>query len=362
MKDFNKIAIISDLHLGKRMFRTENDSINKYENEGYKQFERFIDQILNKNPEAVVIPGDIFDEPNPNSLPISVFTKQINRLLNNDIKIICIPGNHEFSFKNRNNNVHCLSNIINIFENENIIHSEYEIKSYETENQLYVLVPFLYQNEESNKELWKDVAQLCNSKNKKQNILVTHGCHESANIMNEGYSNDFTIPDVINEYFDLELIGHIHAPFEITKKTNRGICKIISPGASILFDSTSEVTSPLFIDMNDKFKNSKENIESVRTLKINCDKNTINKILEEVKNNIYIVDFFGDIGDIDENTYINALKKAINIQINVKSQDQESKTIEKIGSFWDFIDEKYPGYKNIFNNIREKITSEERRI
>lgn len=361
--DINKIAVISDPHLGKRMFRSEDNGMNKYETEGYNQFERFINNIINESPEYVIFSGDIFDEPNPKTVPLNVFTFNLKKLLKKNIKILIVSGNHEFSYRNKEANTHCISNIIDNMderEKKNIINANYEINYLETPNQLFVLVPFLYQSEDKNKELWRDVAQLCKQKNKDKNILISHGVHESVDMFNEGYSTDFVIPDIINEYFDLEIIGHIHAPYNVSKRTNRGICKIISPGATILYDTEAE-TGPLYINIDNNDSTNKPVIHSVKTIKYLATKDNINDILLDIKNNIYIIDYFGEIGDINEDLYSKALKNSINIQINIKNSEEDKNLIEDIGTFWEFINNKYPQYKDTFNNIKEKIIDEQGR-
>ena len=82
-----KIAIISDLHLGFR----QHGSIER-ENDFYNHFLKICDHISKKNPDIVIIAGDIFDKPNPSPKAIGVYREGIGNL-RSDI-VLTIKGNH----------------------------------------------------------------------------------------------------------------------------------------------------------------------------------------------------------------------------------------------------------------------------
>ncbi len=109
-----KIAIISDLHLGLEVFRTD----------AFNQAKQALD-IANEIADAVLIPGDIFDKyyPKPDVIAegINLFRDLSKKKWGSsvievkgakaftDIPIIAIPGNHETTVQNSENPVTILS-------------------------------------------------------------------------------------------------------------------------------------------------------------------------------------------------------------------------------------------------------------
>ena len=82
-----KIAVISDLHLGKRQYGLFNRELDFY-----NQLNRVINKINDLKCDLVIIAGDIFDTPNPSPKSISEYNKNINKLECNNI--VAIKGNH----------------------------------------------------------------------------------------------------------------------------------------------------------------------------------------------------------------------------------------------------------------------------
>jgi DNA repair exonuclease SbcCD nuclease subunit len=82
-----KIAVISDLHLGKRQY-----GIIARELDFYKQLDRVVNKINDLKCDLVIIAGDIFDTPNPSPQSISEYNKSINKLECDNI--VAIKGNH----------------------------------------------------------------------------------------------------------------------------------------------------------------------------------------------------------------------------------------------------------------------------
>lgn len=100
-----KLAIVSDLHLNKAVYRGVMDSEFHdlhFRNADFIRAFRFIctkciDEI---KPDLVIINGDVWDKHNPSDDVRGVFSAQIYRLLSNNIPIIILIGNHDVCRKN----------------------------------------------------------------------------------------------------------------------------------------------------------------------------------------------------------------------------------------------------------------------
>lgn len=94
----NKIAIITDLHLGYKEDTSQSKLMYQYLNE-------FFDNIKRLNIKNVFILGDIFDNREViNFLTISNTYKHfINHIMDNDLTVYIIAGNHDCYYKNTNN-------------------------------------------------------------------------------------------------------------------------------------------------------------------------------------------------------------------------------------------------------------------
>ena len=68
-----KLAIWSDLHIGKRMYRTDENNYNKYEQIGYKVLMHNVNVIKKFCPDLVINAGDVFDTPNPSVLAMNKY-------------------------------------------------------------------------------------------------------------------------------------------------------------------------------------------------------------------------------------------------------------------------------------------------
>ena len=84
-----KIILSSDFHLSYRQY-----GLLEREKDFYKRYNKMIDEIIKEKPDLFIQLGDIFDEPKPKPLAIKVFNDGIKKLIDNNIDIIGIIGNH----------------------------------------------------------------------------------------------------------------------------------------------------------------------------------------------------------------------------------------------------------------------------
>ena len=66
-----KLAIISDLHIGKRQYRTDENNYNAFEWIGYRALAENVEIIKQENPDLIINAGDTFETPNPSVLAMT---------------------------------------------------------------------------------------------------------------------------------------------------------------------------------------------------------------------------------------------------------------------------------------------------
>ncbi|MDH7570673.1 MAG: exonuclease SbcCD subunit D [Armatimonadota bacterium] len=91
-----RLAHFSDSHLGHMRFNkvVPETGVNQREQDTYDAFERAIDGILEAQPDVVVHTGDLFDSPRPSNRALYHAVRQIRRLVERDIPLVLISGNH----------------------------------------------------------------------------------------------------------------------------------------------------------------------------------------------------------------------------------------------------------------------------
>lgn len=345
-----KIAVIGDPHMGKRQYRTDENNFNKYEHAGYKAFDEYVDKIIEEKPDLVVIPGDIYDKPNPPVLAMTKYFMGINRLIEAGIEVMAIEGNHDFSFINRNNKCSAAEMAPHTY------YADYEIKTVVIDDILFVMMPYLYDtdaNIEAYLQKCKDIAVNSDCPRK---VLVTHG-------VTEKYYKDSFIPDKMMfpddtvEEFNFVIIGHIHTPFAYKQKDT----VVLSPGAMIDYQAYTDRTGITIID-TDTWHFNKIKIKTPHIIKRNCDESNINKILENVTEDIYHLSFKGDTSVIDNDLFIEANKKSIQLAIEVVTEETVEETTEKkptsLIDIYSWVATHYKDYSEYFEAVKEARTGE----
>lgn len=91
-----KIIHVSDTHLGYAAYRKvdEESGLNQREVDVYNVFERFVDMVLDIEPDAVLHSGDLFDSVRPTNRALSFALDQLIRITKAGIPVVVIAGNH----------------------------------------------------------------------------------------------------------------------------------------------------------------------------------------------------------------------------------------------------------------------------
>ena len=93
-----KIAHLADAHLGFRQFqRLDADGVNQREMDVSLAFQRAVDQVVARRPDAVVIAGDLFHTVRPTNRAIIQAFTQLARLRHDlpGAPVVLIAGNHD---------------------------------------------------------------------------------------------------------------------------------------------------------------------------------------------------------------------------------------------------------------------------
>ena len=343
-----KIAVWSDLHLGKRMYRTDENNINKYEQAGYKAAEQFVNTIIAEKPDILINCGDSFEIANPHVLPINIFARLQKKLHEAKIPLMTIIGNHEFSFANKKSKCSAAEMAYHDY------FADYEIKTEEIDGILFVLAPYVYDTDANIEAYLNKIDELASNSTCDKKILVIHGMTEKYHRDNPMVSADkILLSDELAEKFNLVLIGHIHTPFAYKHKDTL----VISPGALIDYQAYVDRTGPCFIDTDDwSFKRIK--IKTPHIIKVECNKNNINETLKNVEEDmIYHISFKGDTSVIDNDLFIEAKNKTINLVIDVIPDEKIVEVAQKKLdlNLFSWVAQNYPDYKNQFEKAKEAL-------
>ena len=156
------------------------------------------------------------------------------------------------------------------------------------------------------------------------------------------------------ELYDLVIIGHIHTPFAYKQKKTL----VISPGSMVDYQAYEDRTGPFFLDTNDIDNYYRKLIKSPHIIKLSCNAENINQKLELVDENIYHISYTGDTELINNDLFIKAKNKAVNLVIDVVKQEEsvdEDKKTELSLNIYKWIAQNYPDYTEVFTKAKEAM-------
>lgn len=204
-----KIAHISDIHLGYTSGKKVDliTKTNLREEDGYKALKECFEQIIAEGDvDTVVCTGDFFHSPTPKPKTITVAQNQIRELYKNNIRFVCLAGNHDST------------DAVKDIPSSRVLHiPELGIYSYIEPYKIYELSDNIilhlvsHHGYTEQKETMKNVKPI----EGKINILCTHGsCYDDNLEMilhSEAEPREVVIPEnVLSLNWDYTLLGHIH--------------------------------------------------------------------------------------------------------------------------------------------------------
>ena len=259
-----KILHTSDLHIGKYIGTYDLKEDTEY------VLNQVVDTAIRERVEVVLISGDVFDRPNPSEEAIKMYVSFLKELLDKNIKVIAISGNHDSGIR--------LSAYKDILGKGYFVEGEFNSPmskvslndKYGPVN-FYMLpffTPFIVK---SNLKLEKglenydlamdEIIKRENIDTSQRNIILAHqfvagfkfgGSEEDFSYSNGDEKNVAGVGIIsLDKFqnFDYVALGHIHKPQKISRET-------IRYSGSLLKYKTSEIDGPdksvVIIDLKEK--------------------------------------------------------------------------------------------------------------
>lgn len=259
-----KIQHTSDLHIGKYIGTYDLKEDTEY------VLNQVVDTAIKERVEVVLISGDIFDRPNPSEEAIKMYVSFLKALLDKNIKIIAISGNHDSGIR--------LSAYKDILGKGYLVEGEFNspmrkvsLSDEYGQVNFYMLpffTPFIVK---SNLKLEKglenydlamdEIIKRENIDTSQRNIILAHqfvagfkfgGSEEDFSYSNGDEKNVAGVGIIsLDKFqnFDYVALGHIHKPQKISRET-------IRYSGSLLKYKTSEIDGPdksvVIIDLKEK--------------------------------------------------------------------------------------------------------------
>lgn len=247
-----KILHTSDLHIGKYIGTYDLKEDTEY------VLNQVVDTAIRERVEVVLISGDIFDRPNPSEEAIKMYISFLKGLLDKNIKVIAISGNHDSgirlsAYKDILGKGYFVEGEFNSPMRKVSLNDEYGPVNF---YMLPFFTPFIVK---SNLKLEKglknydlamdEIIKRENIDTSQRNIILAHqfvagfkfgGSEEDFSYSNGDEKNVAGVGIIsLDKFqnFDYVALGHIHKPQKISRET-------IRYSGSLLKYKTSEIDGP----------------------------------------------------------------------------------------------------------------------
>ena len=259
-----KILHTSDLHIGKYIGTYDLKEDTEY------VLNQVVDTAIRERVEVVLISGDVFDRPNPSEEAIKMYVSFLKQLLDKNIKVIAISGNHDSgirlsAYKEILGKGYFVEGEFNSPMRKVSLNDEYGPVNF---YMLPFFTPFIVK---SNLKLEKglenydlamdEIIKRENIDTSQRNIILAHqfvagfkfgGSEEDFSYSNGDEKNVAGVGIIsLDKFqnFDYVALGHIHKPQKISRET-------IRYSGSLLKYKTSEIDGPdksvVIIDLKKK--------------------------------------------------------------------------------------------------------------
>lgn len=259
-----KILHTSDLHIGKYIGTYDLKEDTEY------VLNQVVDTAIRERVEVVLISGDVFDRPNPSEEAIKMYVSFLKELLDKNIKVIAISGNHDSgirlsAYKDILGKGYFVEGEFNSPMRKVSLNDEYGPVNF---YMLPFFTPFIVK---SNLKLEKglenydlamdEIIKRENIDTSQRNIILAHqfvagfkfgGSEEDFSYSNGDEKNVAGVGIIsLDKFqnFDYVALGHIHKPQKISREN-------IRYSGSLLKYKTSEIDGPdksvVIIDLKEK--------------------------------------------------------------------------------------------------------------
>lgn len=259
-----KILHTSDLHIGKYIGTYDLKEDTEY------VLNQVVDTAIRERVEVVLISGDIFDRPNPSEEAIKMYVSFLKGLLDKNIKVIAISGNHDSgirlsAYKDILGKGYFVEGEFNSPMRKVSLNDEYGPVNF---YMLPFFTPFIVKNNlklekglENYDLAMDEIIKRENIDTSQRNIILAHqfvagfkfgGSEEDFSYSNGDEKNVAGVGIIsLDKFqnFDYVALGHIHKPQKISRET-------IRYSGSLLKYKTSEIDGPdksvVIIDLKEK--------------------------------------------------------------------------------------------------------------
>lgn len=259
-----KILHTSDLHIGKYIGTYDLKEDTEY------VLNQVVDTAIRERVEVVLISGDVFDRPNPSEEAIKMYVSFLKALLDKNIKVIAISGNHDSgirlsAYKDILGKGYFVEGEFNSPMRKVSLNDEYGPVNF---YMLPFFTPFIVKSNLKlekgleNYDLAMDkIIKRENIDTSQRNIILAHqfvagfkfgGSEEDFSYSNGDEKNVAGVGIIsLDKFqnFDYVALGHIHKPQKISRET-------IRYSGSLLKYKTSEIDGPdksvVIIDLKEK--------------------------------------------------------------------------------------------------------------
>lgn len=259
-----KILHTSDLHIGKYIGTYDLKEDTEY------VLNQVVDTAIRERVEVVLISGDVFDRPNPSEEAIKMYVSFLKELLDKNIKVIAISGNHDSgirlsAYKAILGKGYFVEGEFNSPMRKVSLNDEYGPVNF---YMLPFFTPFIVKSNlklekglESYDLAMDEIIKRENIDTSQRNIILAHqfvagfkfgGSEEDFSYSNGDEKNVAGVGIIsLDKFqnFDYVALGHIHKPQKISRET-------IRYSGSLLKYKTSEIDGPdksvVIIDLKEK--------------------------------------------------------------------------------------------------------------
>jgi DNA repair exonuclease SbcCD nuclease subunit len=170
-----KIVHMADSHLGFSAYgRVDRWGRNQREEMVYQGFSKTVDKIIDLSPDAVVHAGDVFHHVRPRIRPLYVFQQNLEKLVEAEIPVVIISGNHDAPKS------YAALSPFTLFEGMEGIHiaHHYRYEPFEVGGCIFHCIPFCLGPEDYLAEFRK-MQERRAERSGERDVLVMHGLVEA---------------------------------------------------------------------------------------------------------------------------------------------------------------------------------------
>lgn len=321
-----KFGVISDIHLGEIKFRKVINGQNAWSSLAEDAFRQGINELLERQVEAIVIPGDLFDTPNPDIHSILTAKDVLESI---KVPILLLGGNHEWSQRQSVSNIHPF----------NLLNLQYKVyneaKGIELNGVKFMMLPYKALTPEG----------YTAAANSNYDILVAHGILDSED-------DAYKIPQRIANKYKLLILGHVHTNSLVGGRT----LKVLTPGSVMPANTFQGVPSVWTCDT------STWDIEKIElktpTMHENfVESGKINEFLKKIQENPYCYDLYsihyaGSVKDVDPIEYKRGYEHCLSIRLLTNEGINTKKSnYSKTDDFWEFVRKNHSEWFDEFKEI-----------